>query len=248
VDVGLRSYMNIHINNLTVSYQHHPAVHHLSAIISCGDWLAIVGPNGAGKSTLLNTLAGIVSDYEGSISGLQQDMIAYLPQQTQLDKSFPITVFELVASGLWAQMGFSSRLEPTQQEQCERALTAVGLEDFGHRLIGTLSGGQLQRALFARVMLQDQPLILLDEPFNAIDRKTLSDLTEVIMRWHEDNRTIVTVTHDLDYVREHCTKCLLLARECISYGATNDVLTDENLSRARQLSEAFDQRAPWCLA
>ena len=239
--------MGIYINNLTVTYEQHPAVHHLTAKVNQGEWLALVGPNGAGKSTLLNAMAGIITDYEGSIEGTRQESVAYLPQQTQLDKSFPITVFELVATGLWQELGFFKSLGKTHHEQCERALAAVGLQGFEQRQIGTLSGGQLQRSLFARVLLQDRPIILLDEPFNAIDPKTLVDLTQVIKQWHQDNRTVVMVTHDLDYVRQHCPRSLLLARECISHGATEEVLTQENLSSATQLSEAFDELAPWCL-
>lgn len=238
--------MGIKIQNLTVAYDRHPAVHHLNATINQGDWLAIVGPNGAGKSTLLNTMAGLTKIHEGSIEGLCPKTVAYLPQQTQLDKSFPISVFDLVATGLWTTMGFSKPLNTLQKQQCTKAIAAVGLEGFEHRMIGTLSGGQLQRSLFARVLLQDQPVILLDEPFNAIDSRTLSDLTEVVKQWHDDKRTVIMVTHDLDYVHQHCPQTLLLSRECISQGQTKEVLTLDNLRKARQISEAFDERALWC--
>ena len=238
--------MTISLNNLTLTYERHPAVHHLNATINQGDWLAIVGPNGAGKSTLLNAMAGLIPIAEGSIHGLSPDDIAYLPQQTQLDKSFPMTVLELVSTGLWQALGYSNSLTETQEGRCIDAVAAVGLNGFEHRLIGTLSGGQLQRSLFARVLLQDQPIILLDEPFNAIDRQTLMDLTEVINQWHRGRRTVIMVTHDLDYVKEHCPKTLLLARECIAQGATKDILTEDNIKRVRHLSEAFDDNAPWC--
>ena len=238
--------MSIKIQNLTVAYDRHPAVHHLNATINQGDWLAIVGPNGAGKSTLLNAMAGLTKIHEGSIEGLCPKTVAYLPQQTQLDKSFPISVFDLVATGLWTTMGFSKPLNTLQKQQCTKAIAAVGLEGFEHRMIGTLSGGQLQRSLFARVLLQDQPVILLDEPFNAIDSRTLSDLTEVVKQWHDDKRTVIMVTHDLDYVHQHCPQTLLLSRECIGQGQTKEVLTLDNLRKARQISEAFDERALWC--
>ena len=238
--------MTIQINNLTLTYERHPAVHHLTATIAQGEWLAIVGPNGAGKSTLLNAMAGLTAIHEGSIEGLCLNAVAYLPQQTQLDRSFPITVFELVATGLWPKLGFSKSLSMSQHRRCEDAIAAVGLQGFERRMIDTLSGGQLQRSLFARVLLQDQPVILLDEPFNAIDAKTLADLTQVIKKWHKNSRTVIMVTHDLDYVQKHCPQTLLLARECIGHGLTKDVLTGENLKRARQLAEAFDERAPWC--
>ena len=238
--------MTITIDDLTVTYDHHPAIHHLSATIAQGEWLGIVGPNGAGKSTLLKTMAGQIDCYEGHIDGLTPETVAYLPQQTQIDTSFPITVLDLITIGFWQELGFSSSLSDKHYEQSHQALAAVGLEGFEDRLISTLSGGQLQRSLFARVLLQDQPIILLDEPFNAIDTKTLTDLTQVVKHWHQNERTVVMVTHDLDYVREFCPNALLLARECVGLGKTTDVLTDDNLARARLASEAFDRDADWC--
>ena len=156
-------------------------------------------------------------------------------------------MFDLVATGLWQQLGFSGSLNAHHRKKCEHALAAVGLKGFDNRLIETLSGGQLQRNLFARILVQDQPIILLDEPFSAIDAKTVTDLTQVIKGWSQNNRTVIMVTHDLDYVRKHCPKSLLLARECVGYGVTRDVLTEENLLEARGISEAFDEIAPWGL-
>ncbi|MDZ7922619.1 MAG: ATP-binding cassette domain-containing protein, partial [Marinagarivorans sp.] len=141
---------------------------------------------------------------------------------------------ELVATGLWQLLGFGKSLGAKHEQQCEAAIAAVGLQGFEHRLINTLSGGQLQRSLFARVLLQDQPVILLDEPFNAIDAKTVADLTQVIKHWHAEARTVVMVTHDLEYVRQYCPNTLLLARECIGHGETQKILTPENLQRAKQ--------------
>ena len=240
--------MSIKIQNLTVSYNFHPAVHHLSATINQGQWLAIVGPNGAGKSTLLNVLAGIITEYEGSIKGINPNNVAYLPQQTKLDKDFPITVLELISTGLWQEIGFSGGLSDTQIERCMNALEAVGLDGFENRIINTLSGGQLQRSLFARVLMQDQQVILLDEPFNAIDTKTLTDLTLVIKEWQNKNRTIIMVTHDLEYVKDNCPTSMLLAKECIDLGSTKSVLTKENLDNAKKVSEAFDENSAWCIS
>ena len=110
-----------------------------------------------------------------------------------------------------------------------------------------MSGGQLQRTLFARVLIQDQKIILLDEPFNAIDTATLLDLTKIIQHWNKIERTVIMVTHDLEYVKEYCPKSLLLARECIDIGNTKTVLSNKNLKRARELSEAFDNHATWCM-
>ena len=245
-DWGHSITMTIHINNLTLTYDRHPAVHHLTTTIGNGEWLAIVGPNGAGKSTLLSALSGLGKINQGSIDGVSPDEIAYLPQQTRLDNSFPISVFELVSTGLWSTLGFFKPLTQAQHLRCKNALKTVGLQGFEHRMIHTLSGGQLQRALFARVLLQDQPVILLDEPFNAIDAKTLADLTRVIQQWHQQERTIIMVTHDLEYVQQYCPQTLLLARECIGHGSTPNIITKDNLRRAKQLSESFDDQAQWC--
>jgi len=237
--------MSIEINNLTIAYERHPAVHHLTATIHDGEWLAIVGPNGAGKSTLLNALAGITKINEGNIEGICPESVAYMPQQTQLDKSFPITVFELVSTGLWRRLKLYRSFDSLEAKKCREAIEAVGLNGFEDRMIDTLSGGQLQRTLFARILLQDQPVILLDEPFNAIDSKTLADLTQLIKQWHQANRTIIMVTHDLDYVKQHCPYTLILARKKIGHGPTEQILIEDNLQCAIELSEAFDQKAQW---
>ena len=118
------------------------------------------------------------------------------------------------------------------------AIHAVGLSGFEDRAIGTLSGGQLQRALFARVLLQDARLILLDEPFNAVDGRTVAHLLGLVARWHAEGRTVLAVLHDLDLVRAHFPHCLLLARAPVAWGETAAVLSRENLSRAQGMCEA----------
>lgn len=238
--------MSIELNNLTLVYEKHPALHHVTATIESGDLLAIVGPNGAGKSTLLNALAGLTPVEQGNIKGLNPNEVAYLPQQAQIDRSFPISVAEMVATGLWQTTNFHRSIRDKQLRQCDDAVAAVGLQGFEKRMINTLSGGQMQRVLFARVLLQDRPIILLDEPFNAIDTKTIADLTQVIKSWHKDKRTVVMVSHDLEYVRQHCPKTLLLARENIGFGTTKEVLTTDNINRAQRMCEAFDESASWC--
>ena len=120
------------------------------------------------------------------------------------------------------------------------------MEGFEGRPIDTLSGGQLQRALFARVLVQDADLILLDEPFNAVDAKTVGDLIELIKRWHGESRTVMVVVHDLDLVRAHFPETLLLARHPVAWGETRETLRPENLLKARRFNEAWSDDAPWC--
>jgi zinc/manganese transport system ATP-binding protein len=125
-------------------------------------------------------------------------------------------------------------------------LQAVGLGGFESRWLSELSAGQVQRTLFARVLLQDADLILLDEPFNAIDARTTADLLLLLQRWRQEARTVIAVLHDIEQVREHFDETLLLAREPIAWGPTAEVLRAEHLFKARQMAEAWDDRAPPC--
>jgi zinc/manganese transport system ATP-binding protein len=238
------------LRDLTLGYDRHPAVHHLSGEVACGALLAVVGPNGAGKSTLFRGLVGILKPLSGSIArgGLDARDIAYLPQTADIDRSFPITVFDFVGTGLWRATGLFGGIGKVERDKIGRALGAVGLTGFENRVIGTLSGGQLQRLLFARVMLQDARLIVLDEPFNAIDSRTADDLLLLVKRWHTEGRTVLAALHDMELVGSHFPETLLLAREPVAWGFTAQVLTAENLIDARRMCEAFDDSAAACVA
>ena len=234
--------------DLTLGYNSHPAVHHLNGVIREGSLTALVGANGSGKSTLMKGIVGLLKPMAGYCKVAPDTRLAYLPQQSELDRSFPARVVDLVSLGLWPRRGLLGRIRPEDREAVAKALSAVGLEGFEKRPIDTLSGGQLQRSLFARVLVQDANLILLDEPFNAIDAKTVADLIDLIKRWHSEKRTVVVVAHDLDLVRQHFPAALLLARQPVAWGEVRDALSPENLLRARQFHEAWDENAPWCEA
>ncbi|UUX48902.1 zinc ABC transporter ATP-binding protein AztA [Nisaea acidiphila] len=239
---------SVTFENLTLGYDRHPAVHHLNAVIEAGALTAIVGPNGAGKSTLLKGITRTLVPYEGRITITENELhrIAYLPQQADIDRSFPITVWDLVAMGLWRRIGAFRLLRGDDRRRVAEALDAVGLTGFERRPIGSLSGGQMQRTLFARLLLQDASLILLDEPFTAIDEKTAADLLDLIAHWHSEERTVIAVLHDFDHVRTHFPRAMLLSRELVATGPTAEVLTGPNLAKARQLCEAFDESASIC--
>lgn len=234
--------------DLTLGYDRHPAVHHLNGVIARGTLLALVGPNGAGKSTLLKGIAGALIPLAGRIDrdGLISRDLAYLPQAAEIDRSFPINVFDMVAMGLWRRAGLFGGIARKQRDAIDKAIDAVGLSGFEERPIGTLSGGQMQRTLFARLLLQDAHVILLDEPFNAIDAKTAADLFEVVRRWHQEERTVIAALHDLDLVRAQFPQALLLARAPVAWGETARVLTAENLQAARRMCEAFHDDAEMC--
>ncbi|MEP9388482.1 zinc ABC transporter ATP-binding protein AztA [Mesorhizobium sp. KR9-304] len=232
--------------DLTLGYNAHPAVHHLSGTVGRGSLTAVVGANGSGKSTLMKGIVGVLKPMAGESLKMPGARIAYLPQQSELDRSFPARVVDLVSMGLWPKRGLLGRHTAEDKASVTQALMAVGLEGFEGRPIDTLSGGQLQRALFARVLVQDAEIILLDEPFNAIDARTVTDLVALIKRWHGEKRTVMVVVHDLDLVRQHFPETLLLARQPIAWGPTAEALKPENLLRARRFDEAWHDDAPWC--
>ncbi|WMT76218.1 ABC transporter ATP-binding protein [Bradyrhizobium sp. Ash2021] len=238
----------LQFRDVTLGYDRHPAVHHLDGEVAEGALLAVIGPNGAGKSTLFRGIAGILKPLAGSIArgGLDHRDIAYLPQTVDIDRSFPISVFDFVGTGLWRSTGFFGGMGKAAQDRIAQALAAVGLNGFENRTIGTLSGGQMQRMLFARVLLQDARLIVLDEPFNAIDAKTSADLLVLVKRWHGEKRTVLAALHDMDLVRNNFPETLLLARGEVAWGPTAQVLTAENLIEARRMCEAFDDGAAAC--
>lgn len=239
----------ISVENLTLGYDQHPAVHHLSGQFDRGSLTAIVGPNGAGKSTLLKGLVGILSPLEGRVHlhSIASKDIGFLPQQAQLDTSFPISVLDTVCLGFYRATGLFGRITGLMRNQAKEALKDVGLEGFENRPAGALSRGQFQRVLFARLMVQDAPVILLDEPFTAIDDKTCSDLLEIVKCWHLAGRTVIAVLHDYSQIREHFPKTLLLAREGLDWGPTHNVLSPENLARAHLMSQAWAEDAPVCV-
>ena len=238
----------LRFKNLTLGYDRHPAVHHLDGAVDAGALMAVVGPNGAGKSTLFKGIVGMIKPLAGRIErdGLAARDIAYLPQAAEIDRSFPINVFDMVSMGLWHHTGLFGGIDRKARHRVDEAIAAVGLTGFEDRAIGTLSGGQMQRMLFARLLLQDARVIVLDEPFNAVDAKTSADLFDLVRRWHGEKRTVLTALHDIDFVRANFPETLLLAREPVAWGNTAIVLTPENLLTARRMCEAFDEHAEEC--
>jgi len=232
----------IEITDLTCLHDRHPAVHHVSGRFEAGSLTAIVGPNGAGKTTLLRTLAGLHARYDGKV--VRQGRVALLPQAPALDRAFPITCAEAVAMGAWAELGAFRGLRA--RERVAEALDTVGLGGFAGRLVGTLSAGQFQRLLFARLILQDAPILLLDEPFTAVDARTQADLLRLIHRWHAEGRTIAAVLHDVDLVQREFPRTLLLARDLIAWDQTAIALSAEHRLRARLTAEAWAEDPALC--
>lgn len=240
----------IALDNLTVSYRRHPALHHVTGRFDTGSLTAVVGPNGAGKSTLLKSLLGLLPR-EGEVHiGCDRRRIGYLPQQADIDRSFPLTVMDCVLLGFWQGAGLFGGISATQRRQAAQALQAVGLQGFATRPVGSLSAGQFQRVLFARLVVQDAELILLDEPFTAVDSTTTAALLGVVTQWHRQGRTVIAVVHDDEQVRRAFPQCLMLAREVVAWGETAEVMTTAHLRQAQVLAgqweaAADEAGAPW---
>lgn len=227
----------IELDHISLGWRDKVAVRDLSGQFMQGGLYALVGPNGAGKSTLLKGLMGEIRPIQGQIHlhiNAKTDL-AFLPQQADIDRSFPITVYDLVAMGAWARIGVFKGVSAAEHERIQAALQTVGLVDFAKRSIHTLSGGQFQRALFARLLLQDASVILLDEPFSAVDTDTTQDLLQLILGWHHEGRTVIAVLHELEMVRQHFPTSVLLGGQLVAWGNSHQVLSPENLHLARHL-------------
>ncbi|MEM9047166.1 MAG: ABC transporter ATP-binding protein [Pseudomonadota bacterium] len=234
----------LQLRDIALGYPDRVLLAQLSMDIASGTTLAVLGANGAGKSTFVKMLLGLLAPQAGRLSwpaGRPRE-IGYLAQMSEFDRRFPIRVRDLAAMGAWRGLGFRGRLDRAGRARVEAALAQVGVAELADRAIHRLSGGQLQRTLFARVILQDAPLILLDEPFAAIDQTTEAHLLSIIRGWRAEGRAVVLVVHDLSSVLDHCSHALLLGNGTASVGPVASVLTPQRLVAQRYLSQS---QADW---
>jgi zinc/manganese transport system ATP-binding protein len=220
------------LDRLTLGYDGDPAVVGATGAFAMGRSTAIVGPNGSGKSTLLKALAGRLKPLDGAVrlEGVTRRDIAYLPQEAGMDRDFPITLADHVALGFERRLGLFRGLGAAERARLAQALDWVGLKGLEQRPIRSLSGGQFQRALFARVVVQDAPVILLDEPFAGLDDDATADLIKIIDRWRAERRTLAVVLHDMGLARTLSDETLIMGRGAPAWGPTADVLTPAHLS------------------
>ena len=219
---------------MSLGYGGRDAVARLSGAFAPGSFTAVVGPNGAGKTTLLRALADLHPPSAGRIDrgALVRADIALLPQAARPDPRFPLTCRDVAAQGLFPRLGPFRAASAAQQAAIDAALMAVGLGGAGATPVGALSAGQFQRLLFARLAVQDAPVLLLDEPFNAVDAPTVVVLLSLLAAWHREGRTIVAVLHDIDLVQRLFPETLVLAGAPVGWGPTAEVLTPANRRRA----------------
>jgi len=210
----------VRLRDVTVRYGRRVALENISGAFAPGSLTAVVGANGAGKSTLLATIAGTVRPARGMVERPSRRALAYLPQSASVDRDFPVTVAELIALGGWCEFGAFRAAGRALPPKVEAAAEAMGLTGHLRRRIASLSAGEFQRALFARVVVQDAGVILLDEPFAGVDAQTLTVSLRQVDDWHRQGRTVIAVLHDLDVVRARFPATLVLARRCLAWGET----------------------------
>ena len=208
------------LRNVTVRYGRRTALEAVSGEFASGSLTAVVGANGAGKSTLLAAIAGVVRLAEGAVNCAARQRMAYLPQLAAIDRDYPLTVSELITLGGWREFGAFHSPGRALRAQAVAVAEKVGLTRRLAWPIGEISVGELQRALFARLILQDPRIILLDEPFATVDVQTMSVLLDQVTQWHREGRTVIAVLHDLDLVQARFPSTLVLARRCVAWGTT----------------------------
>jgi zinc/manganese transport system ATP-binding protein len=227
----------VHLCDVTAVRGSVRALHRITIALPRGRLTGLVGPNGAGKSTLLDLLAGLHAPVSGRIDWAPDlaGRIAWLPQRGTLDTSLPVTAMDTVMLGHWQRLGAFGRVRPAHEAMARDALARVGLRGCADRLVGELSAGQLQRLLFARLMLQDLPVVLLDEPFAAVDQATADDLLSLAAEWTREGRTVILSTHDLVQARARLDHAVLLAGGYrVADGPVGDVLRPDHLAEARE--------------
>ncbi|WP_291729795.1 manganese/iron ABC transporter ATP-binding protein [Leisingera sp. F5] len=227
--------------DVTVTYRNgHTALWNASFSIPRGTVAALVGVNGAGKSTLFKAIMGFVPAAHGEIrilgitvkEALRKNLVAYVPQSEEVDWAFPVLVEDVVMMGRYGHMGFLRRPKAVDHEAVDQALRRVNMQDFRHRQIGELSGGQRKRVFLARALAQDGQVILLDEPFTGVDVKTEEQIIALLRELREEGRVMLVSTHNLGSVPEFCDRTVLVKGTVLGFGPTETTFTRANLEHA----------------
>ncbi|MCT4708531.1 ATP-binding cassette domain-containing protein [Enterobacteriaceae bacterium H16N7] len=216
----------IELQQVVAGYQGRAVSSPLTGKFRAGSMTAVIGANGTGKSTLLKTLIKLQSPVSGSVIFTRGIMprVAWLPQLAEMDRQFPATIYDVVSMGGWPARGIFAALGRRKRQQVAEAIERVGLSGMSRQPIVTLSGGQFQRMLFARLLIQKAPLVLLDEPFTGVDIQTTNFLMLLIRQMHEAGQTVITVLHDNELVGRFFPETLLLGHESAHWGRTAQVL------------------------
>lgn len=228
----------VEVRDLHVSYYGNEAIRDVTFSIEQGSMVGIIGPNGAGKSTLIKGILGLLKKDKGSVRFFGEELdkvrkrIAYVPQRSNIDWTFPITVMDTVLIGTYPSLGLFKLPRKREKALALESLSKVGLSEYRNRQIGELSGGQQQRVFLARALVQQPELLLLDEPFVGIDVASEETIVHILKELQQEGKTIVVVHHDLSKANSYFDQLLLLNKELIEYGDVGDVLNQEVMSKA----------------
>lgn len=228
----------ITVSHLGVNYRNVQALQDVSFAARPGRITGIIGPNGAGKSTLIKAMLGLtlvnsgIVAYKGKPLINQLEQVAYVPQRTQIDWSYPATVWDVVLMGRVRKAGWFRRFSTVSRQIAATALERVGMSDYRDRSIGQLSGGQQQRVFLARALAEEAEVFCFDEPLAGIDKKTEVVIFNIFHELAEAGKTVLVVNHDLGEAITHFDDLILLNKEVIASGDRASVLTEENMSRA----------------
>lgn len=214
----------IEIKNLSAGYDGRNVLHDINLAVYERDFLGIIGPNGGGKTTLIKCILGLLKPTDGEIIFNCKPSLGYLPQYSTIDRKFPISVEEVILSGLSIQKSLSSRFTPEQKEKGGQVIARMGLEGLEHRAIGQLSGGQLQRALLGRAIISDPSVLILDEPSTYIDKRFEARLYELLAEINKEC-AIILVSHDIGTVLQQ-VKSIACVNETLDYHPDAGVTTE----------------------
>ncbi len=239
--------VRISAQNVSVHYGDVVALDGASIELRGGSVCGLVGMNGSGKSTLFKAIMGMLKPTHGTVLldgqppavARRAGTVAYVPQSEAVDWAFPLSVRDVVMMGRFGYQGFTRRVRPVDRDAVDHALERVELTDLAHRQIGALSGGQKKRAFVARGIAQDAGILLLDEPFAGVDKRTEGVISALLRELASDGRTVLVSTHDLAALPALCDDAILLLRRVLMHDSPETVLRPENLARAFGLDLAI---------
>lgn len=225
------------VNDLTVAYHRKPVLWDVDLDLPEGKLIAVVGPNGAGKSTLIKAVLGLVTRASGAVSiygrsyELQRHLVGYVPQRESVDWDFPVNAMDVVAMGLYRQIGWFKPVTKKHQRKAIEELEKVGMAAYAKRQISQLSGGQQQRVFLARALAQDARLYFMDEPFAGVDVATERAIIALLKELKSSGKTCIVVHHDLQTVPTYFDHVVLLNMRVVDAGPIDSVFTEENLKK-----------------
>jgi manganese/zinc/iron transport system ATP- binding protein len=225
----------VKVSNLTVAYQKKPVLEDISFSVPEGKLIGIIGPNGAGKSTLIKAILELIPTINGSVKiygdsyKQNRKKVGYVPQRESVDWDFPTDALDVVTMGRYGHLGWFKRPGKKDTKIAMECLEKVGMAQYANRQISQLSGGQQQRVFLARALAQDADLYFMDEPFVGVDAATEKAIITLLNNLKMQGKTVLVVHHDLNTVKEYFDWIMLLNKELVGFGPTEELFTKDYL-------------------